>query len=113
NPYIVSSLQPNWYRSAGVAQILATVSQKQINEIAALFDAHPFGPRNVRLCLLSLDLTSRGSLFIAVLQRRHAIAVERHVGINGIRVEALAHHQHRLPMLVSAFAQERDFGRHR
>ena len=54
---------------------------------------------------------SRRALFIAVLQRRQAIAVERHVGINGIRVQALAHHQHGLAMLVSAFAQERDVGR--
>src|ERR1700687_6471729 len=53
---------------------------------------------------------SRRALCSAVLQRRQALAVERHVGINGIRVQALAHHQHGLAMLVSAFAQEPDVG---
>src|ERR1700730_5954057 len=62
------------------------------------------------MCLLSLDLMSRRALFIAVLQRRQAITVERHVGINRIRVQALAHHEHGLAMLVSACAQERDVG---
>ena len=34
----------------------------------------------------------RGALFIAILQRRQTIAVERHVGISRIRLQALANH---------------------
>src|ERR1700681_817593 len=91
-------------------QLLATVSQKQKNVMAALLDAEPFGARNVRLDLLSLDLMGRGALFIAVLQRRHTIAVERHVDVGRIRLQALPNHQHGLAMLVSARAQKRDVG---
>src|SRR5207245_11719654 len=58
NTYIVSSLQGNRYRSAGVVQFLATVSQKQIDEIVWLLHVESFRARKVRLGLMSLDRKS-------------------------------------------------------
>ena len=57
---------------------------------------------------IRLNLSRERSLFVAILQRGHPNPVQRHVGIDGIRVEALPQHQHGLLVRISGGGGKRN-----
>ena len=48
------------------------------------------------------------ALGVAVLQRGEAVAVARYVGVDGVGIERLTHHEHRFAVGVALVADEVD-----
>src|SRR5579872_894352 len=74
--------------------------------IAALGNAHAFWRPKMRN-----NLMRHIPLFQPVLQRGQSVPMARHIHVGRIRVQALADHEHRFAMGVSARVQKRDVRR--
>ncbi len=57
-----------------------------------------------------LNLARDRALLVAELQRSQSAGVQGHVGIDGVRIQTLAQHQHGFLVLVAGFRQERNVG---
>ena len=82
---------------------ISAVGEVHVEVLAALHDPGALGGG-----LIGLHLVRGGALFGAGLQGRQSHAVHRDIGVCGILVQALAHHQHAFAMFVPARADEGD-----
>ena len=101
DPDVEVSLQRHAQPAARDLGLAVRSGQGHINVIAPFCDTQSSGAGQIRL-----DLSRERSLFIAILQRGHSNAVQRHVGIHGIRVEALPEHQYCFLMRISGGSRE-------
>src|SRR6185295_3563502 len=93
--YVEGFLQLHAHGSTGESERVCR-TYVHIKILADLLNPDALWSRDV-----GLDFMRGGAAFVARLQRRQSVAMQRHVGISGVSGKALADHKNRLLVRIS------------